>query len=471
MRRLIVLALLVGAPVSSPAQRLASDFEMAEMRKQIERSSDFLSQLSARLNLGDLHLARNETAIAREEYGRALTLAENERVKARGNADMTSYATATAYAGLTLAKLGRGDEALRTLEESLRFTSDSAKTWHLYATAMNILDRSAKGISAARNAVALAGSDLDRAIYQHALASALIDSNADTEAEELLRTVVASLGGERFDSIRREIARNESFEIYSTARGEAAAYLSLLNRAQLRLAGLLERRGAKAEALATYRRVLEQRTDDVHALAAMARLGEADEQSRWFRAAFDANPFSLPLIRAYQKHDTSSEVVGSTPGTMMRRALQQSKQGQKRAARATLQTLQKQFPDNETVPLLLRELDEDAQVPDFLASQERLVEPTKGELQQLMAALAAGTLSPDDRAALDTLRFRGVATFATAVAGTIGDIPFRFAQPTTLHGSLPTHTPLRLTYRFLGVTDAGGADAILAEPLAIEVVR
>ncbi|HUP45536.1 MAG TPA: tetratricopeptide repeat protein [Thermoanaerobaculia bacterium] len=493
MKRLIALALILGASSPAPAlaqsQRLASDFEIAEMQKQIARSSDFLSQLAARLNLGDLYLSRSDIATAREEYGRALDLAHGERIRARKQSDMTGYATATAYAGLAEAKLRRGPEAFDLLEEAIRYTSDSAKTWNLYASAMSVLDRPQKAVSAARNAVAIAAAGaelLDLAIYRHALAGALLAAGEETEAKELLLRVLASLDSQAFDAIRRDVARNESFEIYSTAQGEAAAYLSLRNRAQLRLAHLLETAGEPAEALTVYRRVLDQRSDDPTALAALARLATGDEQGRWFAAAFDANPFSAGLIRAYldylESQPQRQREQGDGVGSAMRRALEQRHDGQNRAARASFETLLARYPGNATLQRMIDELEVHAAVPRFLdASSGTTIDPGAAGLRQLVSAVAADRLDPGQRTALDGTTFRGTARFDAAgtdrpgqtvlASGTIDGVPFRFALPTAFTGSFAANTPLRLTYRVLGVTEIDGADAILAEPLGVEVTR
>lgn len=69
----------------------------------------------------------------------------------------------------------------------------------------------------------------------------------------------------------------------------------------LRLGRLYEERGDLARE--RYRNVLAARSDDPAALAAMARLaGTPEEPERWYAPAFDANPFSLSLIRDYQRH-------------------------------------------------------------------------------------------------------------------------------------------------------------------------
>src|SRR2546429_83472 len=224
---------------------------------------------------------------------------------------------------------------------------------------MSLLHKPLKAQPAARNAVQIATRDveasptvanrLDLAVYQYSLATY-------TNSEELLRTVIASLKSSAFDPLKKSVVRNESFEVYSTARGDEAAYVSLLNRAQLRLGALYEERGNAADARAAYESVLASRSDDPTALAALARL------------------------------------------------------------------------------------------------------------------------APDERAVLDAMTFVGTATFKPETRnqkpeetvferGTIEGVPFRFAEAAIFHGSFPASTPLRLTYRILGVTDVNGADGLLIEPI------
>ncbi|HEX6087594.1 MAG TPA: hypothetical protein VF266_23885, partial [Thermoanaerobaculia bacterium] len=329
--------------------RLASDFEIAQMEKQLARSRDFESQLSGRLNLGDVRAARNEPTLARAEYVRASELAEKERLDARRDSALTRYANATSYAALARAKLGDEARAFALLEEAARYASDDAESWNLYASAMRILGHPRKAISAARNAVAVAKEPLDLAVYQHALATALIETNERAEAERLLVTLTAALRSDAFASLREQAAREEAFEVYSSARGDVAAYVSLLNRAQLRLAALYEQRGAMELARAEYRRVLEGRSDDVTALAALARLSSSDEErARLYAEAFEANPFSPALIREYRRNPIA-------PATGMQRALSALERGDRREARALLDAMLVQFPANETLLRLRRE--------------------------------------------------------------------------------------------------------------------
>ena len=436
MKALLVFLLLAQT-------RIASDFEIAQMKQQIARSHDFISQLSGHLNLGDLYLTRSETATARAEYTTALGIAANERIEARKSSDMTRYATATAYAALADAKLGNASAAFDEAEEAIRYTSGSAKSWNLYASAMSLLNRPAKALSAARNAVAIASREpdkLDLAVDQYSLASALIETGQPEEAEHLLRTVTTSLRSVDFEPLRRNIARSESFEVYSSARGDEQAYLALLNRAGLRLARLLETKGDEAGARAEYERVLETRTDDPTALAALAR-----DSPKYFDAAFGANPFSMTLIRQYRKYldETHGEPAAATE---MQKALIEMHRGEMRAARTTIDALLQKFPSNETLKTLRQETEAMAGVPAFLTRGEANVTPTPAELRQLLSLLQSDKLTPDQRAALDRMTF----TAAITAAG----VPFRLSE------SRPASA-----YRILGATEVNGADALLLEPV------
>ena len=68
--------------------------------------------------------------------------------------------------------------------------------------------------------LAVARKPLDLAVYQHALATALIDVDETKEAERLLATVTESLRSPQFAELREEAARREAFEVYTTARRE-----------------------------------------------------------------------------------------------------------------------------------------------------------------------------------------------------------------------------------------------------------
>ena len=465
MTRLFLLVALLAQT------RIASDFEIAQMEKQLAQSRAFEAQLSSRLNLGDLRASRSELSLARAEYMRAYELASRERVDARKESKLARYANATSYAALAQAKLGREARAFELLEEAMRYASDDAEAWNLYASAMRVLGHPRKAAAAARNAVALAQKPLDVAIYQHALATALIESGESDEARRLLVTITETLHSSKFDALKREAARGEAFEIYSSARGDVAAYVSLLNRAQLRLAALYEQRGDLENARAQYQRVLEGRTDDAAALAGLARLSQSDEErERHYAEAFEANPFSMSLIREYQRY--LARVIPSgeprppgslaTLGITVRNALLQLSRGETRAARETLDALLAKFPENETLRTLRREAE---------ASKVSLPSPnpTGAELRALLENFER--LTPDQRVALDQTSFTSVVVFDSAKAannqttfesGTIDGVPFRFSEPTIFAGTFGVNA--RLTYRILGAS----ADALLLEPLGVQ---
>jgi len=448
----LVLALLFQT-------RIASDFEIEQMQKQLASSHDFLSQLSAHLNLGDLRATRNENALSRAEYAKAFDLASKQRVEARRASNLSQYATATAYAGLAKAKLGDGAQAFALLDEATRYASDDAKTWNLFSTGMSLVGRTSKATSAARNAVALADNQLDLNIYRYTLASSLGDTE---ESERLLIRVVDELQSPAFASLRREIARKESFEIYSTARGEEAAYLSLLNRTRLRLASMYEKRGDAAKARVTYESVLKDRNDEPVALAGIARLSRSE---RDYAEAFEANPFSLELIRDYkQRLPNNDKVEGDTLGAQVRRALRGD-------ARAAL-LLQKRYPGNDAIRSLV------ATKTDILWLHGDAIAATPSPAE--LRALLTHQLTAEERRALDQVTLTANASFdaqgpSTALGmtttifetGTIGDVKIRFSEPTAFTGTFAPNTPLRLTFRILGAAD----DALLIEPLKLEAAR
>jgi hypothetical protein len=454
MKRLLLIVLF-AVPVFG--QRLASDFEIAQMEKQLASVRSFQAQLSARLNLGDARAARNERSLARSEYAKALEIATKERLDARRDSSMGRYAMATSYAALAEAKLGRAPAAFALVEEAVRYTSDDPETWNLYASAMRLIDRPQKAVSAARNAVTLADPDkpLDVAVYQHSLASMLVENEELEEAERLLVTVTESLRSPAFDSLKRAVARAEAFEVHSSARGDVAAYVSLLNRAQLRLASLYERRGATAKAREQYERVLAARSDDATALAGLARLAATSaERERHYAEAFAASPFSLTLVREYQEYLTAGETPRET-GHAVQKALVHLAQGETRAARAILDALLAEFPANETLKTLRREAD--VRAPAIPAANA-----TPAELRALLEGFEQ--LAPEHRVALDAATFTSVVRFhGRALDGTIGDVPFRFAEETVFHGDFDFTQPLELTYRIAGVA----GDALLLEPVSL----
>ena len=469
--------LLLFATALSAQTRIASDFEIQQMEQQVARSKDFLSQLSGHLNLGDVRLTRNEKAIARAEYAKALEIAANERLAARRASEITRYAPATSYAALAEAKLGNAADAFALSEEAIRYTSDSAKSWNLYASAMTALGKPAKAGSASRNAVAIASKEndkLDLAIYQYSLASSLLDLNQNAEAEKLLVDVVTSLRSRAFASLRRDVERTESFQIYSTARGEQSAYISLLNRSQLKLGRLYDDRGDAARAREQYANVLADRSDDPTALAGMARLSRTrDERERFYAEAFDANPFSLPLIRDYQRYlDVAPALlpVPDTTGGKVRVALQQMQRHELIAARRTIDQLLQKYPNNDTLQLLGHEIDQRREGGNVVLRSN----PTAADLRALIAAFNDNRLTPTQRAQLDRMTITSEVIFTAGPpfeTGTVDGVPFRFSEPMTFNGTFTSGAPLRLTYGILGASQLNGADALLLEPVRLEPPR
>jgi tetratricopeptide (TPR) repeat protein len=366
---LVAVLPLIAGPLLAQETRIASDFEIATARKQLERERDPLLKMAAHLNLGDLYLSRRDVSVAQTHYRGARVLAETARLNARRRSDLSSYATASGYLGLASAKLGRAAEAFDAFEEAIRYASDSARLWNLYATAMSLVEHPHKAIAAGRRAVAIvsaAAGDapsaailLDQAVYRHALASALLSvqqSEATAEAERLLLQIVETLESTAFERIREQIAQQEKFEVFSTTRGDADSYLALMNRGHLRLARLYEERGEAARAIAQLEKVLELRTDDPMALTALARLSRGPEQrDRYFASAFDANPFSIALIHEYEKFlqpQTPSPPAGTAPGRLVQRAVHAYATGNVRQSADLLRELSTRYPDNDVVRFL-----------------------------------------------------------------------------------------------------------------------
>lgn len=492
MKRALValplVALMVALPMAAQPARIASDFELAQMERQLAQSRGFEAQLAGRLNLGDVRISRGEPQLARNEYQRALELAERERNDARLESDLTRYAHATSYAALVQAKLGNAATAFVLLEESIRYGSDDAETWNLYASAMRHAERPQKAVSAAKNAVAIAAQKddpLDLAVYQYALATALDEAGGATESAALLEALVTSIHSDAFRGLRDRVARAESFEVYSSARGDVAAYVSLLNRTQLRLAALYESQGATAAARTLYEAVLEGRSDDATALAGLARLAlRESDRERHYEAAFDANPFAPALIDDYRQHlrdgAAADECSASTctTGARMRTALALLERGNLRAARATLDILIARFPANEILHSLRPDAEGESEVMLPASSS-----PSAQELEALLQRFER--LTPEQRVALDAMTFTsGVhfdklpdepeqpeqpTTSATTFArGSIEDVPFRFSAPAAFAGTFAAEAPLRLTYRILGVTRDGDRHVLLLEPIRLE---
>lgn len=533
MKRLLIVAAIAIAVTPLFAQsRIASDFEIATAKKEIASSHGPKALIAAHLNLGDLYLSRREGTKARDEYRDALAIAQKERIASRTRSDLDGYAVATSYAGLANAKLGKNDAAFESFEEAVRYVSDSPATWNLYSSAMRIIRDNDKAIAAARNAVAIEGSStnadsgvaalLDLQVYRYALASALLDKDGcakcRAEAFMLLEQVIGALESARFDDVRRVIAREEQFEIFSTTRGDPASYLSLLNRSRLQLARMLESDGRIDEARSQYMKMLELRSDDATALAALARLAKSDsERQQYFAASFEANPLSLPLIADYETYaraNSSLKTTGDSAGAIVRRAIEEFARARFRESDAALDRLDPSLRNNDVVrylharnaagrgdraaaeaivatmsgsPDLQRSvrqamLDADAAPrPAFLASAGPLVrDPSASDLSSIAALLRTNTLAPDERARLDTLAFSSRVAVAGATTngetttiggGEIGQMPFRFSVPTVFRGDFSNAPALRLEYRILGITDSESGEALLLEPVRLEVAQ
>jgi len=140
------------------------------------------------------------------------------------------------------------------------------------------------------------------------------------------------------------------------------------------------------------------------------------------------------------------------------------------AAIATMDTLLQKFPNNDTLQLLRREIEERrAGGPVVLRPQ-----PTAPDLRAIIAAFNENRLTPEQRTQLDRMTFTSEAIFNAGPpfeSGTVAGVPFRFSEPTTFNGSFAAGVPLQLTYRILGATQQNGADALLLEPLRLEARR
>ena len=181
---------------------------------------------------------------------------------------------------------------------------------------------------------------------------------------------------------------------------------------------------------------------------------------RYYADAFDANPFSLAIIREY--HPTTRP-EGDSTGARMRRVVYAVQHDELQSALAQLDALAVQFPQNDTLRTLRREINQRASGNlDFLRSKTA---PTSAELRTLIARFNA--LTPEERSALDTTTFTSVVTFDQPMpfeSGVIEGLPFKFSEPMNFSGTFEAHTPLRLTYRILGAS----TDVLLLEPVRVE---
>ncbi len=522
---LLMLCALAAFVAEASEGRATSDFEIAAMNRQLETSRDAFSRIAAHMNLGDLQAGRGNQTAARSHYETARTLAEEEMGSARKSSALRRYARAASWAGLSAAKLGRGGEAHRLLEEALRYDSDSTGSWNVYASAMTVLEKHTHSVAAARNAVTIASRSagdsvpdaLDLNIYRYALASALSrteTASAGSEAETLLGQIVLALSDRQFDSLRRKVARDEQFEIFSSTRTDSSAYLSLLNRTRLRLAKIYEESGRAEDARLQYRAVLADRIDDPAALAGMARLASGDEQHRYFAESFDASPFSLALVRQYESFLSEREVSPSTRrgnGATVQRAIEEASRNRHQNALDLLQTLEASHPDNSTLRYLIirshinsaefarareqlerrglpaeiaGELRKDLALAEKAASRvpsffnvARTNEPLRlspDDLSLLVARIRTGTLTPEQLALVDTLHFVAPVAFedvtsrdaetTTFQAGSLYDQRFRFSSPATFTGRFEAGTPHELEFQILGISETDGRETLLLQP-------
>jgi len=454
----LVVMIFIAMPLFAQQARMASDFEIREMQAQAASAHDFSTQVSAHLNLGDLRESRNEHTLATQEFTTALRAAQTERTASRNNGQPGQYAVATMYAGMAEAKLGHPTRALELLDEGIRYAGDNATLWNVYASAMGSLKLAKKAVSAARIAVALDKSPIDQIINRYSLALGLDDAGESAEAIATLESLIADLHSKDFDRIRREAANKEAFTNYSTVRTDVTAYLTILVRAQQQLANMYELQGKRELAKKTYEGVLQTRTDDPIALAAIARLSGSPEA---YAEAFDANPLDLDLIQDYETFAKKQKprTEGTTTGAQMRIAIEQMTRGEDVAARQTLQTLATQFPNNDALAYLFSRLARKGNAGEFLK-----------DLNETLKILVRNQLTPEQRKQLDDTVIEGNVIFDAVpfVSGTINNVPFRFSEPTAFKGNFAAKTPLRLTFRILGATELNGASALLIEPIKLE---
>jgi len=441
---------------------MATDYEIKTMQAQAASANDFSTQVSAHLNLGDLRTTRNETELAHQEYTTALAAAQRERKEMREDAQAAEYAIATIFAGIAEAKLGHQERAFELLEEAIRYNAEDPHLWNDYSSGMGAMHLARRAASAARNAVALESSPLELALDQYSLAISLDEAGDNAEAMKLLESVIASLKSSKFNLLRRDVARHESFETYSTVRTDVAAYLTVLLRSQIQLANMYEQRGDIAQARKAFEDALKTRTDDPTALGALARLSNSTEA---YAQAFDANPFSSDLIDDYKTYVRTANVhtERTSTGAQMRRAIEQITRGEDVAAKRTLEGLNQKFPNNDAIRSLASDIaSHGASAAEFLK-----------DLRATLTLLAQEKVTPEQRAQLDRTTLTGTAIFDAMPfeSGTIDGVPFRFSEAMVFKGTFAAKTPLRLTYRILGATEWNGASALLLEPIRVEAAR
>jgi hypothetical protein len=480
---LISCAVLLGA-----APRSTTDFEIAALEKDIATARDSVARSAARLNLGDLLASRGKLSEARILHRTALADLTASSHRAREDGDLASYARALAYSGLAQAKLGDRGASIRTFEEVMRYGSNSDVLWNLRASAMSVLAEHSRAAAASRNAISLATDPLDLNVYRYALASALAarrDTGDVVEAEKILRALLDDLNSARFERIRREAANAERFEVLSAARGDAATWVSLQNRARLRLAALLEASGRREEAAQEYRTILAIRDDDSVALAGLARVTGGEDRSRIFEASFEANPFSPRLLAQYEQFlregGNGSVPSKSSDGAAMRGAIRDFVDGRYSRAMETLVDLQEKHPTVTVIAELKRRIEQEAAepmpIPGFLRSGSSASETGDADLRLLMRLLRADRLDQEIRASLDRTVLESVARFdavgngpagtTTLAGGMIGSIPFRFPSPTAFAGTFDTAETLLLRYRVAGLSEIEGREVLVLDPVGV----
>jgi tetratricopeptide (TPR) repeat protein len=519
----IILLVVFTASSSLQAQgtRLASDFEIETVRRQIAGQRDPQAQIAAWLNLGDLLMNRSHSREAREAYQTAFELASTARVDARHASDMTRYGRSTSYAALAQARLGSRGAAFDLFEESLRYLGDSPVSWNLYASGLLVLGQFEPSAAAARNAVAIAqrsggesaSAQLDLSVYRYTLASALAGTSAGrAEAVTELEAIIATLESSRFDRIRRQVTAQESFEIFSTTSSNPAAYLSLLLRSRLKLSSLYEERGESGRAAEIYREVLRQRTDQPQALAALARIaGDLKERQHYFAEAFDANPFAPSLIRSYEEALPAVALADRSlrTGARVREAIEHLHAGRAAAARQVLDGLLHDFPGNESLLALAARSESMAgnqreaarlleSVRTSAARQLASKDASAGTLRQELASLSdepavvqiasdrfvelrlllgRSDLTAAERQALDRTLFSSAVTLldaivadgsTTASGALAGSTLLDFGAPISFRGGFEAGETHQLEFRLIGLRHES-EDALLVEP--VRVVR
>lgn len=513
MKSLRFLAACVVAALVLPlhAQRSGNDFELESLLRRVETTPISLDLLSIHLNLGDVHAARGNRSASRESYDAARAVARKIRRKARLDSDLTLYATATAYEGFAEAKLRNDRGSLLLFEEAFRYLPHSAKLRNLQSTAFLLNGHDRKAIAQGRSAVTLQSAivardpstrnRLDLEIYRFSLASA---EAAAGEAERALATldeIARNLASGSFDTLREDVARRESFEIYSSVRSDADAYVSLYNRTYSRIARLREELGETLLAREAWERVLELRSDEPSALAALARLGDVDREAAFARA-IDANPHDSKLLLAYLDYLSSGNPPAADldgKGAEFRRAAESLAAGKLADADALSISLIARHPESRTARVLRglvlaaagRREDADAIAAGFgRGSAERaaiershggsfvsldflvrgaFIEPTGAQLEALLEALRNDRLTPQQASDLDTMTFRSTIRIESTpgettslTSGSLDGVAFTFGRDVTFRGSFAGDS--WLSYSIIGITRVDGRDALLLEP-------